>query len=100
MAVAQASPPASWGGVPPPVCGPRTGTVLDPAAADGGATLRRQAVEVANEALVRAHNFSRGFQKRTNGLGGGGDDSGSSHAKLFILLNPFCDAVETAESCS
>jgi len=72
MIVAQASPPASYGGVPPPVPGSRTGTVRELAAEDGCATWHRQAVEVAIEPLVLAHDVARGFQERTEGLGGGG----------------------------
>src|SRR2546430_1586956 len=71
MDVTQASSPASSGGVPPPVgmlgfiaaSVPCTETVLELAAGDGSATLPRQPVEVAIEALVLAHDVARGFPR-------------------------------------
>src|SRR5438128_2542986 len=80
MVVAQASPPASSGGVPPPVgmfgfiaaSVPCTGTVQELAAGDGCATLPRQLIDLAIEALVLGPDVAPGFQECAEGLGGGG----------------------------
>jgi len=54
--VAQASSPAGFGGVTPPVCGWRTGTVLEPAVGDDCAT-----VGGFHAVLIQTAQFARGM---------------------------------------